>query len=76
MVDDVATFESHRQHGFFKGWPTPAELSHVIAGKERSGQANNRVICVNLGLGIYDVVVARKLFEVARHHGIGTELPL
>jgi alanine dehydrogenase len=76
FADDLATFESHRQRGFFSGWPAPAELSHVIAGKLPAREANERVICVNLGLGIYDVVVAQRVFEVARNGGIGTELPL
>lgn len=76
FADDVATFESHRQHGFFQGWPKPMELSHVVAGTLPARQADQRVICANLGLGIYDVVVARRVFEVARQRGIGTELPL
>lgn len=77
FADDCATFESHRSHGFFANWPEPVELSQVIAGKLPPRQrAYERVACTNLGLGIYDVVVARRVLEIARQRGIGTELPL
>jgi ornithine cyclodeaminase/alanine dehydrogenase len=77
FADDVGTFESIRQGGFFPNWPAASELSHVVAGKSPVRQApDERVICANLGLGIYDVVVARRVFETARQQGIGTELPL
>jgi len=76
FADDVATFESIRQHSFFAGWPFPLELSQVVAGKLPGRQTSDeRVICANLGLGIYDVVVARKVFEAALRQGIGIELP-
>lgn len=76
LADDAATFEFHRSLGFFAGWTRPLEFSHVVAGKLPARQGSERIICANLGLGIYDVVVARRLFERAVEQGIGTTLPL
>lgn len=77
FADDVATFESHQQHGVFKGWPKPGGLSQVIAGR-LSGRTspNERIVCANLGIGIYDVVVARRVLDRARERGIGALLSM
>lgn len=76
FADDVATFELHRERGVFRDWPKPAELANVVAGKTLARQRpDEQLVCANLGLGIYDVVIARRVFEVARERGIGTELP-
>ncbi|MBV8208274.1 MAG: ornithine cyclodeaminase family protein [Acidobacteria bacterium] len=75
FADDVATFESHRQRGVFREWPNPLELSKVVAGTLPGRQhAQERIVCANLGLGIYDVVVARHVLEIAARQGIGTLL--
>ena len=37
---------------------------------------DERALAVNLGLGMYDVVVAQRVFERARERGIGRLLPL
>lgn len=76
FADDVATFDRHRSQGFFAGWPVAQEFSHVVADKLPARQGNERVICANLGLGIYDVVVARRVFDRAVAQGIGARLSL
>jgi ornithine cyclodeaminase/alanine dehydrogenase-like protein (mu-crystallin family) len=48
----------------------------VIAGLRPGRQREEeRLLTVILGLGIYDVVVARKVVDEARRRGIGTKLP-
>jgi ornithine cyclodeaminase/alanine dehydrogenase len=75
FADDVATFESHRQHGYFQHWRGPSELSRIVTGELPSRKsAEERIICANLGLGIYDVVVARKVWERAKAQGVGVKL--
>ena len=77
FADDVQTFEFYRARGSFAEWPRPQELSHAIAGlipARRTSQ--ERIISVNLGLGIYDVVVAQRVFERARQVGLGTALQM
>ena len=59
------------------GWADFEELSAVVVGA-RPGrrQRQERILAVNLGLGIYDVVVAQRIVEVARARGVGQLLPL
>ncbi len=76
FADDVLTFESHRQHGYFENWPAPAKLAALVARGGEQRRQGEQVICANLGLGIYDVVVGRAVLELARERNIGVELPL
>ncbi len=76
FADDVATFNYYRDQGSFQAWPDASELAPAIAqlSPRRTGK-KERVLLVNLGLGIYDVVVAGSLLERAREQGIGRSLP-
>jgi len=82
FTDDLNTMSYYRSAGCFAGWPNEVEeLAAVVAGLKPSPQAgtgkkSERILTVNLGLGIYDVVVARRVLERARQHGIGTRLAL
>ncbi len=77
VCDDVATLEYYRGKGYFVGWAGTEELSAVVVGKRPGRQLRNeRALAVNLGLGMYDVVVARCVLERARERGIGRVLPL
>jgi ornithine cyclodeaminase/alanine dehydrogenase-like protein (mu-crystallin family) len=75
LSDDVSTFNYYQQKGSFSGWKKFEELSAVVAGKA-PGRKNNKekILAANLGLGIYDVVVARRVTERARERGLGTML--
>src|SRR5437868_6446943 len=70
FADDVATFNYYRDQGSFQAWPDAAELTAAIAqlspGRTRKQE---RVLLVNLGLGIYDVVVAGRVLERAKEQG-------
>jgi ornithine cyclodeaminase/alanine dehydrogenase len=77
VCDDVATLEFYRGKGYFMGWARAEELAPVVAGM-RPGRklGDERALAVNLGLGIYDVVVARRVLELAQERGVGRVLPL
>ena len=77
VSDDVATMAFYRERGYFSGWSEATELAAVIAGAQPGRtHKEERIISVNLGLAIYDVVVAGRLLERARQRKIGTLLPL
>jgi ornithine cyclodeaminase/alanine dehydrogenase-like protein (mu-crystallin family) len=83
FTDDVPTMTYYRNAGYFAGWPPDLqELAVVVAGMHvgrqtrRADAKPERFLTVNLGLGIYDVVVARRVVERARQLGRGTLLPL
>jgi ornithine cyclodeaminase/alanine dehydrogenase-like protein (mu-crystallin family) len=76
FTDDLPTMAVAREKGTFRGWPEAEDLGRVIAGM-RPGRQNGeeRILTVILGLGIYDVVVARRVVDEARRRGIGITLP-
>ena len=79
FTDDLVTMTYYRNAGFFAGWPTDMqELAAVVASdrQERLSSKPERILAVNLGLGIYDLVVARRVIERAREQGRGTRLSL
>lgn len=76
FTDDLPTMTVAREKGTFRGWPEAEDLARVIAGlRPGRQQADERLLSVILGLGIYDVVVARRVVDEARGRGIGTVLP-
>ncbi len=77
VCDDLATLKYYQGKGYFAGWAEFEELSSVVVGRSPGRQQREeRALAVNLGLGIYDVVVARRVLERARERGIGRVLPL
>jgi ornithine cyclodeaminase/alanine dehydrogenase-like protein (mu-crystallin family) len=75
VVDDVAQYLFHKEHGYFAGYPDdPVELCDAIA-PGASHPPGLRVF-VPLGIAIEDVAVAAELNRRAAEAGIGTELPL
>jgi len=77
ICDDLATLKYYQAKGYFAGWANFEELSAVVVGgRPGRQQREERALAVNLGLGIYDVVVARRVFESARERGVGQVLPL
>jgi ornithine cyclodeaminase/alanine dehydrogenase-like protein (mu-crystallin family) len=76
LVDDMPTLSAHQEKGTFRGWPEAEDLGRVIAGMRAGRQGNDEaMLALILGLGIYDVVVARKVVDAARKRGTGTKLP-
>lgn len=77
FTDDVPTMATGREKGVFRGWAEAEDLGRVVAGMRPGRQrAEERLLAVILGLGIYDVVVARRIVDEARQRGIGMALPL
>jgi ornithine cyclodeaminase/alanine dehydrogenase len=77
-TDDTAQMEYYRQAGYFQTTPRPyADLGQIVVGASPGRESDEeRVICLNLGLALEDVVTARLIYERALSGGIGTHLPL
>jgi ornithine cyclodeaminase/alanine dehydrogenase len=77
-TDDIPQMAYYRQTGYFKETPQPyADLGMIVAGK-RPGRdrAEERTICINLGIALDDMATAILIYKKAREMGVGTELPL
>jgi len=77
-TDDCGQMEYYRKAGYFQDAPQPyADLGEILAGKKPGREkAEERTICINLGLALDDMVTAIKIYQRARALGIGTRLPL
>ncbi len=77
-TDDVAQLDHYRAEGVFHGVPPHVvDLGDVVSGRTRGrGQPGERIISVNLGIAMEDVVCARRVYDVAVRSGRGTPLVL
>ena len=77
-TDDISQMEYYRKTGYFKDTPQPyADLGEIVAGnKPGREKADERTICINLGLALDDMATAILIYNRAREKGIGTQLPL
>jgi ornithine cyclodeaminase/alanine dehydrogenase len=77
-TDDRNQMEYYRRSGYFKNTPEPyADLGEIAAGKKPGREnADERTICINLGLALDDMATAIRIYEKAIKGGIGTQLPL
>ena len=77
-TDDIDQMEYYRQIGYFQTAPRAyADLGQIVAGLKPGRQAaDERTICMNLGLASDDMATAILIYERARQSGIGTALPL
>ncbi len=76
--DDVAQLDFHRRDGYFRGVPSRVvDLGAIAAGREAGrASAEARIISINLGLALADVVTAQRIYEAARAAGVGRPLDL
>ena len=76
--DDINQMEYYRESGYFKDTPKPyADLGEIVAGKKPGREnANERAICINLGLALDDMATAILIYRKAKDRGVGTRLPL
>ena len=77
-TDDLAQMEVYREAGYLQDTPVPyADLGEIVTGKapgrDHSGE---RTICMNLGLALADMAVAKLIYDSAKKKGLGTQLPL
>ena len=77
-TDDMDQFIYHKQLGFFAGTPTvTGDLGDVVTGKVPARRdEQERLVAMNLGIGLDDVATARILYHRALSKGIGQVLPL
>ena len=77
-TDDLEQLTYYKTQGYFSDVPEVyAELSEIVSGKKH-GRENleERIMSMNLGLAIEDMVTAKLIYEKAKKTGAGTELPL
>lgn len=77
-TDDTNQMEYYRKEGYFKDTPQPyADLGEIVAGKKPGRErADERTICINLGLALDDMATAILIYKKARESKIGMQLPL
>jgi len=78
VTDDVPQMEYYRKLGYFRATPpADSELGEIVCGKKPGRRnADERVICINLGIALDDMATAIHVYRRAREQGIGTLLPL
>jgi ornithine cyclodeaminase/alanine dehydrogenase len=77
-TDDREQLVYYKAQGYFAKVPTVyADLGEIVGGK-KPGRENpeERIMCMNLGLAIEDMITAMFVYEEALERGIGTRLPL
>jgi len=76
--DDVAQLDFYRLDGYFRGVPDRiGDLGDIVAGRMKGRERPDaRVISINLGLALEDVVTAHRIYQAARTAGAGRDLEL
>ncbi len=77
-TDDIPQTESFADYGFFQGQSVrlDAEIGRVVIGEIEGRQSDDeRLMCINAGLSLYDVALAQRIYERALERGVGTRLP-
>jgi ornithine cyclodeaminase/alanine dehydrogenase len=77
-TDDGDQLSYYRRAGYFQQIPNlHADLSEIVGGAS-SGRENaeERIICCNLGLALADMATAIRVYQRAVARGIGRRLPL
>jgi ornithine cyclodeaminase/alanine dehydrogenase len=77
-TDDKDQLAYYRTIGYFRNTPQPyADLGEIVTGARPGRESGvERIISLNLGLGIEDVASARIIYERALSEGVGIDLPL
>jgi ornithine cyclodeaminase/alanine dehydrogenase-like protein (mu-crystallin family) len=58
-------------------WADVTELGHIVTGRYPGRQSPQDItVFKSLGLGVEDIAVAVRVYELARQQGVGTELPI
>ena len=77
-TDDLAQFEYYRGIGYFQQTPQPyADLGEIVVGSKPGRSSDEqRTIAMNLGLAIEDMIVAKRIYDLAQERELGDRLPL
>jgi ornithine cyclodeaminase/alanine dehydrogenase len=79
VTDDAEQTRHFAAHGCFPQGMPPlhAELGELVCGKKPGREhADERTMAICLGMALIDVVMGRRLYDMAGERGIGTKLPL
>lgn len=77
-TDDLPQWRHMRSMGYFGGMAEPyADLGEIVTGRKPGREGDGeRILAMNLGLALDDVVVAVEVCRRAAARGIGVRLPL
>ncbi len=81
IVDSIEEHELFASMGYFpqdKGLPSVyCQTGEILAGlTEGRSNADELIVCSNIGMSVCDVTVARAIFDIALEKGLGTRLAL
>jgi ornithine cyclodeaminase/alanine dehydrogenase len=79
IVDSKASHQLLEKQGYFPdGLPNVyCETGEIIAGiKDGRACDSELIVCSNIGMAVCDMVVARKVFDIALERGVGMKLKL
>lgn len=81
IVDSYDEHEYFAQNGYFpkdKGLPKVyAQTGEIVGGLKKGREnADELIVCSNIGMSVCDVTVARAIFDIAMNNKIGIKLPL
>jgi ornithine cyclodeaminase/alanine dehydrogenase-like protein (mu-crystallin family) len=77
-TDDLGQMRFYREEGYFGDTPECyADLGEIVSGSQPGRESDEeRIIAINLGLGLEDMATAILVYQSAIDQGIGTMLPL
>jgi ornithine cyclodeaminase/alanine dehydrogenase-like protein (mu-crystallin family) len=79
VTDDWEQTKHFKSHGAFPdGLPNLyAELGKIVAGEKPGREGDKeRILAINIGLALSDIIVANHVYEMARKKNTNTKLPL
>lgn len=80
ITDDVEQLVFTKQTGLhFQNLPDEihADLGDILAGAKPGRETDSeRILCLNLGIAVADIVAAKVLYDRALKQGIGAKLPI
>lgn len=78
ITDDFGQIEHIKEYKYFVGCPDPqAELGSIVAGlKPARTRDDQKIVIMNMGVAVEDVVTAKEIYLQALERNIGIRLPL
>ena len=79
LLDSIAQHELLVGYGYYPwGLPTIYGETGEVLGGLKKGRENQSelIVCNNVGMAVEDMMIARKIFDIALEKGIGRTIPL
>lgn len=76
-ADDLAQARYKAELGFFPGGLPHfyCEIGDIVSGKKPGRESDReKIMAMNSGMGLYDVAVGKRIYDLAMERGIGTKL--